>query len=219
MSSWPPASSASASPGENGYFWEGGFFNLARREGLKTAYLEAFDAMPVQPDYVFQAVSSGMGLLGGFKGANEYRELGRMDRLPAFIAVQQESCAPMAHAFEDGADSISERHVVHNPSGVAYAILRGNPAGSYPYIRDLCLRSGGRILATSEPAIRQARALLRATAGVRVCFASATAFAGAIKAAREGVLSKDSVVLVNLTGADRPAVQQPSNVTVWSAAA
>ena len=52
-----------------------------------------------------------------------------------------------------------------------------------------------------------------------VCFASATAFAGAIKAAREGVLSKDSVVLVNLTGADRPAVQQPSNVTVWSAAA
>jgi threonine synthase len=203
---------------QEGYYWEGGFFNLARREGLKTAYLEAFDEMPAQPDYVFQAVSSGMGLLGGFKGAIEYREIGRLSRLPAFVGVQQASCAPMAHAFAEGAESISDRHIVHEPAGIAHAILRGDPSGSYPYIRELCLRSGGRIVAAGEPAIRRARALLARIAGLNVCLASATAFAGVVKAAREGVLSPDSVVLVNLTGADRPAIQRPRDVTVWRAA-
>jgi threonine synthase len=201
---------------ENHYFWEGGFFNLARREGLKLAYLEAFDAMPVQPDFVFQAVSSGMGLLGAYKGAIEYRELGRISRLPAFVAVQQETCAPMAHAFAEGAEAIAGHHIVRDPQGLAYAILRGDPTGSYPYIRDLCLQSGGRILAAAEKGIREAHALL-AGVGVRACFASATAFAGAVRAAREGVLGKDSVVLVNLTGTDRPAVQVPTKISTWSA--
>lgn len=201
---------------DNGYFWEGGFFNYARREGLKLAYLEAFDAMTEQPDFVFQAISSGMGLMGAFKGAIEYRELGRIDRLPAFMAVQQESCAPMAHAFGEDADAIAEHHIIREPSGLAYAILRGDPTGTYPYIRGLCQQSGGRILAAAETGIHEARALLDSV-GLRPCFASATSFAGAIKAAREGVLGKDSVVLVNLTGADRPAVQIPQAYSTWTA--
>jgi threonine synthase len=202
---------------DNGHFWEGGFFNLSRREGLKLAYLEAFDAMPIQPDYVFQAVSSGMGLLGAFKGAVEYRELGRLNRLPAFMAVQQESCAPMVHAFAEGAESIMRRHIIDNPKGLAYAILRGNPAASYPYVRDLCLQSGGCILSAAEPGIREAYRLLSEVVGVHVCFASATAFAGAIKAAAQGMLSRDSVVLVNLTGSNRPAVPVPTQVHTWLA--
>ncbi|GGK75302.1 threonine synthase [Mangrovihabitans endophyticus] len=204
---------------DNGYFWEGGFFNFARREGLKTAYLEAFDAMPLQPDFVFQAVSSGMGLLGAYKGAIEYREIGRLSRLPALMAVQQQSCAPMAHAFAQGAETIVDEHIVRNPSGLAYAILRGNPTGTYPYIRDLCLSSGGRILAASEPLIHRAHGLLRDSAGLRSCFASATAFAGVIQAAQDGVLRDDSVVLVNLTGGDRPTLQTPVNLTRWEVAA
>jgi threonine synthase len=201
---------------ENGYFWEGGFFNLARREGLKLAYLEAYDEMPVEPDHVFQAVSSGMGLLGGFKGALEYRELGRLGKVPAFTAVQQASCAPMAHAFGEGAERIGAHHVIRNPKGLAYAILRGNPTGTYPYIRDLCLQSGGQILAVGDGRIRRAQELLAGTVGVRVCFASATALAGVMQATEAGSLRGDSVVLVNLTGADRPVAQVPVNTTTWT---
>ncbi|WP_225097255.1 pyridoxal-phosphate dependent enzyme [Streptomyces sp. CoH27] len=201
---------------ESGLFWEGGFFNLARREGLKLAYLEAFDQMPVEPDFVFQAVSSGMGLLGAFKGAVEYRELGRLSKVPAFMAVQQASCAPMAHAFGEGAERIAPHHVIRNPTGLAYAILRGDPTGTYPYIRDLCLQSGGRILAAEEDRIRRARQMLVDTAGVRVCFASATAFAGVLRAAETGALARDSVALVNLTGGDRPVAQMPMSTKTWT---
>ena len=204
---------------DNGIFWEGGFFNPSRREGLKLAYLEAFDEMPVQPDFVFQAISSGMGLLGGYKGALEYRELGRLDRLPSFIAVQQESCAPMAQAFAEGAEEIAERHIVRNPSGLAYAILRGNPTATYPYIRDLCLSSGGAILAAPEDGIRQARAALAEVAELSVCYASATAVAGVVRAVEAGIVGKDSVVLVNLTGGDRSTAQAPKDYRTWDGAA
>lgn len=202
---------------ENGYFWEGGFFNLSRREGLKVAYLEAYDQMPVEPQYVFQAISSGMGLLGGFKGAVEYRELGLMERVPSMVAVQQESCSPMAHAFEEDAEAIAPHHIVANPKGLAHAILRGNPTGTYPYIRDMCLQTGGRILAAEEDRIQRARQLLADHAGVDVCFASSTALAGAMRMAEEGQLDQDSVVLVQLTGADRPAVQNPTPDQTWTA--
>ena len=69
---------------EQGLIFEGGFFNYARREGLKTAYLEAYDAIPDGPDVVVQAVASGMGLYGGHRGMREYQRLGRLHKTPSF---------------------------------------------------------------------------------------------------------------------------------------
>ncbi|WP_406728664.1 pyridoxal-phosphate dependent enzyme [Streptomyces sp. GD-15H] len=69
---------------QRGLTWEGGFFNWARREGLKLGYLESFDAMPVPPDTVVQAVSSGMGMLAAHKGATEYLTLGRLPAVPGW---------------------------------------------------------------------------------------------------------------------------------------
>ena len=48
---------------------ESGFFNPARREGLKLAFLEACDQVPEPIDWYVQAVSSAMGVYGAFKGA------------------------------------------------------------------------------------------------------------------------------------------------------
>ncbi|MFY7067650.1 threonine synthase [Nocardiopsis changdeensis] len=195
-----------------GAFTEGGFFNVARREGLKLAYLEAFDQMDAEPDHVFQAVSSGMGLLGAYKGALEYRLLGRLSRVPRFTAVQQAGCAPMARAYAEGAESIAPRHIVHDPKGPAEAILRGDPTRTYPYIREVCRSSGGRITSVSEAEINAARDLLEETEGLRVCHASATALAGAVKMRREGEIAADDVVLVNLTGGDRTGWATPERV-------
>ncbi|PSK89432.1 threonine synthase [Murinocardiopsis flavida] len=197
-----------------GAFAEGGFFNLARREGLKLAYLEAFDRMDPAPDAVFQAVSSGMGLLGGYKGALEYRRLGRLPRVPRFVAVQQDACAPMAHAYRERAAAIAPRHIVHEPRGPAEAILRGDPTATYPYIRDLCRESGGAITAVTEAEIRAARCLLAEDEGVNACNAGAAALAGAVRMRREGGLSADDTVLVNLTGADREDRSAPTRYRV-----
>ena len=189
--------------------FEGGFFNPSRREGLKLTYLEAFDQMPVAPRFVFQAISSGMGLLGAYKGAVEYHALGRLSRLPDFVAVQQASCAPMANAFADGVAEIEDRHVVTDPRGIAEAILRGNPTQTYPYLRAICGSDGGSILSVTDDEIHHAHQLLVETEGLRVCFASAANIAGVLKARKLGMILADDPVLANLTGTNRPFAPVP----------
>src|SRR5215469_5111252 len=85
---------------------ESGFFNPARREGLKLAFLEASEQVPQPIDWYVQAVSSAMGVWGAFKGAKELLQLKRLRGLPRLLCVQQETCAPMVRAFADGSETI-----------------------------------------------------------------------------------------------------------------
>lgn len=199
-----------------GMLFEGGFFNPARREGLKLAYLEAFDQLPVQPRYVFQAVSSGMGLLGAYKGAVEYRALGRLGELPAFVGVQQDSCSPMARAYAAGVPTLDRQYVVPNPTGIAEAILRGDPTQAYPYINTICRSTGGQILGVSTEEIRAAHRLVQELEGLQVCYSSATAVAGLIALRQRGEIEPDAPILVNLTGGVRPRSPVPQDVITWS---
>lgn len=191
---------------------ESGFFNPARREGLKTAFLEAAEQLPQPADWYVQAVSSAMGVYGTYKGAKELMAMGRIPHLPRLLCVQQETCAPMARAFQDNSPVIRVHDIVPRPRGIAEAILRGNPMRVYPYVRAIVNESRGTILAASETEIRQARRMVEDLAGISPCFTASTAVAGLVRMAREGRIPRDDTVLVNLTGADRPAGKPLRNV-------
>lgn len=186
-----------------GHTSERGFFNPGRREGLKLAFFEAVDQLPRSIDCYVQAVSSAMGVFGTFSGARELLAMGLIRRLPRLLCIQQSSCAPMARAWCDGADSIGEEYIVDNPRGIAEAILRGNPSRVYPYVKEVVRESRGEIAFVSDVDIRQARNLLLDEEGIDVCFSAATAMAGLIRLSRQGLVSKDETILVNLTGKDR----------------
>jgi threonine synthase len=190
---------------EFGLVSERGFFNPGRREGLKLAMLEAVEQVPRPIDWYVQAVSSAMGVYGAFKGAKEMLSLQRIDRLPRLLCVQQETCAPMVAAWNDGSDSIRPEHVVHRPTGIAASILRGNPSRAYPYVRKLVIESRGTFVSVGEEEIRAAREWIEDLEGISVCFSSSAALAGAAKLARAGGLPPGDTILVNLTGSDRPA--------------
>ncbi|WP_053690714.1 threonine synthase [Streptomyces sp. WM6372] len=197
------AAAGRAFAAEHGLLFEGGFFNSARREGLKLAYLEAYDEMPLPPAVVFQAVSSGMGVYGAHKGAREYLAMGRLPALPRFVCVQQDSCAPMWHAARDGSDRIQPQHILRHPRGLAKAILRGDPTNTYPYMRAITDDTGGRFAAVSDDEMIRARRWLAEDEGIEVCFAAAAALAGAAQLADRGEIGRDEPVLVNLTGGER----------------
>ena len=183
--------------------FEGGFFNCARREALKLAYLEAFDVLPNEPTYIVQAVSSGMGMYGAYRGICEYKALGLLKSTPKLICAQQESCAPMQRAFVDDSPFIRPQHIFNNPSGIAQAILRGDPSQAYPYIYDIVKKTGGSIIAADRASIVRAREMIGDYEGIDVCYASATALAATFDLARSGRIKKTDTVLVNLTGAER----------------
>ena len=197
--------------GEHKLVSERGFFNLGRREGLKMAYLEASDQVP-KIDWYVQAVSSAMGVYGTYKGAKELFGIGHIDRLPRLLCVQQDSCAPMVRAYEEGSEAIQPHHIVKRPEGIAEAILRGDPSRVYPYVKGIVVESRGAFARVSEAEIREARKMVEELEGISPCFSASTAVAGVIKLARADRFPRQETVLINVTGGDRPRSAPPDNI-------
>jgi len=191
---------------------ERGFFNPSRREGLKVAFLEAAEQVPQPIDWYVQAVSSAMGVYGTFKGARELLALGSIPCLPRLLCVQQDTCAPMVRAFEEGSEVIRPEHIVERPYGIADAILRGNPEKVYPYVRAIVNESNGTFAAVSESEIRETRSMVEEMEGFSPCFTSSAALAGMIRMLRKGALTRTDTVLVNITGRDREPTGSPGRI-------
>ncbi len=74
-------------------------------EGCKTLAYELWEQMDGQvPGMVFTPLGQGSILLGLYKGFKELFEAGYADRVPRLVGVQAEACAPLALAFQAGAD-------------------------------------------------------------------------------------------------------------------
>ena len=124
--------------------------------------------------------------------------------------MQQDTCSPMVSAWADGSERIGPEHIVHRPTGIAQAILRGNPTRAYPHVRRIVLESGGEFVSVSEAEIRSARDCVEDLEGLSPCFTAAAAVAGAIKLRRRGELPPEDTVLINLTGSDRNGSGSPA---------
>ncbi len=198
----------------HGLVAEQGFFNAGRREGLKTAWLEAVEQVPGPIDWYVQAVSSAMGVYGVYKAARELHQLEVTGAPPRLLCVQQETCAPMVSAWRRGSERIGAEDIVERPIGIAAAILRGDPSRTYPHVRGIVHDSGGMFAAVSEHEIRAAHQLLEEVEGISSCFAASAAVAGLTRARREGAIEGTATVLVNVSGSDRPGTP-PDADTYW----
>jgi threonine synthase len=78
-----------------------------RVEGKKTMGYELVEQLGWEyPDAVFYPTGGGVGLIGMWKAFAELEELGwvKPGKRPRMIAVQSSGCAPVAKAFEQGAN-------------------------------------------------------------------------------------------------------------------
>src|SRR6202044_3986667 len=76
-------------------------------EGKKTMGYELVEQLGWEyPDAVFYPTGGGVGLIGMWKAFSELEELGwvKPGKRPRMIAVQSSGCAPVAKAFDQGAD-------------------------------------------------------------------------------------------------------------------
>src|SRR3984885_1760633 len=78
-----------------------------RVEGKKTMGYELVEQLGWEyPDAVFYPTGGGVGLIGMWKAFSELEELGwvKPGKRPRMIAVQSSGCAPVAKAFDQGAN-------------------------------------------------------------------------------------------------------------------
>jgi threonine synthase len=167
-----------------------------RVEGSKTIAFEICEQMDFHvPDYVVLPVSAGGNFRGILKGFEEFTSAGLIDRIPTFIGVQAQGCAPIAEAFEGGREKVER---IPNPETIAHAIENPYPPSGNQVLRKL-KEYGGLALRVSDEEILEAQGLL-AQEGIFAQPAACAPLAGTKKLMSSGYLKpKDRIVLI-ITG-------------------
>lgn len=84
-----------------GFLAEGGARNIARRDGLATTILNAVETIGKLPDYYFQAVGSGTGIIAAHEGAKRLVDDGRFGpKVPWLMLSRNLPFAPMYYTWK-----------------------------------------------------------------------------------------------------------------------
>jgi threonine synthase len=162
--------------------------NPNRIEGQKTGAFEICDALGRPPDIQAIPVGNAGNITAYWKGYREYRDEGRIDKLPRMLGFQAEGAAPIVRG-----------HAVKKPETIATAIRIGNPA-SWESAVAAADESGGKIEMVSDQEILDAYHMLAATEGLFVEPASAASVAGLVKARACGLVEEGLTAVCILTG-------------------
>jgi cysteate synthase len=199
-----------------GYVAEGGVRNVGRRDGMGTIVLSAVEAIGTLPGVYVQAVGSGAGALAAHEAALRLITDGRFGtRLPRMLLGQNAPFTPIHDAWTRGAATLSEpdADARERLSRIAATVL-GNPSPPYATsggVRDALAASDGSTYAISNDEMAAAMLAFAELEGIDVEPAAGVAIATLARAAREGRVDPEEIVLLNITGggrARRPAVTQ-----------
>ncbi|MGW7046945.1 pyridoxal-phosphate dependent enzyme [Streptomyces avermitilis] len=140
---------------EEGVFYASHVFNPYFLHGTKTYVHELWEDLGGRlPDALVVPVGNGTLLLGAALAVAELHAAGLIDRRPALYAVQAAAVAPLAHAWDRGADDL----VGVTPAAPTFAegIAIPRPPRARQILRAV-RESGGAFLTVTEDQIRHAQ--------------------------------------------------------------
>ncbi|MFC7071172.1 threonine synthase [Halobaculum lipolyticum] len=171
-----------------------------RHDGAKTLAYELLDGRfgdggsdaPGLPDAVVLPASTGELVVGVVRGLRDLVALGLAEEVPDVYAVQAAGCAPIATAFESGADAVD---AWTGPDTIVGELEIDAPAGG-----DLALAAlrdvGGEALTVEDDDALESAVTVAQTEVVEVGGAGGVALAGAWRLAEAGTLGDDDAVAV-----------------------
>jgi len=190
-----------------GLFHDRGIRSFAARESMKTVAFEIAEQLPGllredgtawrAPDWYVQAVSGGMGPVGVWKGFEELKELGLVDKMPKLACIQPEGCAPMVQSFRRG---LREAEPVRNPRTRIITLATGTPGPAYTFLARVIREHGGTFEAVSDEETFRAVRVMAELDGISMERASGAAFAGLFRLLNQGIIKRDETVVVNCSG-------------------
>ncbi|QLG63572.1 threonine synthase [Halorarum salinum] len=164
-----------------------------RHEGAKTIAFELFADVGV-PDAVVVPVGTGELLVGVVKGFRELRAVGATESLPSVYAVQPEGCAPIATAWQAGADAVE---AWTRPDTIVGELEIEEPAGGDRALAALADADGDAFAVPDADALESAVTVAQSEV-LEVGGPGGVALAGAWRLAEEGDLdAAEEVVVVN----------------------
>lgn len=147
------------------------------------------------PDRIFVSVGDGNIISGVWKGLRDLHALGWIDRMPKLMGVQAAGSAACYNAWLTGTTEVApvEAHTI------ADSISVGVPRDGRRAVKAVRATGGAYLTVTDQEILAAMCDLARETA-VFAEPAGATAYAGLVKAVREGSIKPDEVVVCLITG-------------------
>ncbi|MCU4750584.1 threonine synthase [Halobacteria archaeon AArc-curdl1] len=173
------------------------FVTPYRHEGKKTMLYEIIEQLEWEvPDAIVYPTGGGVGIVGMYKAAREFEQLGLIDEIPAFYAAQATGCQPIVEAFEAGKD----RHdPVEYPDTICGGIEIPDP-GASPWILEALRESDGGAVATDDEEILEAAIAVAKGEGLEMAPTCAAAASGAWELGDRGEFDEDATVVILNTG-------------------
>lgn len=189
-----------------GYTAEGGAKNVARRDGMGTTVLSAVSAIGSIPDFYFQAVGSGTGAIAAWEANLRLIEDGRFGGHKMRLIVSQN--APFLPIYEawkarsrqmlpmnDEDARIQTHHIV------AKVLSNRRPPYSIKGgLFDALVDTNGDVHAITNDELREAAGIFRENEGIDIYSAAAVATSSLMKSVASGLVTPDSIVMLNITG-------------------
>lgn len=177
------------------------FVTPYRHEGKKTMYYEIAEQLDWDvPDAIVYPTGGGVGLIGMYKGAQEFERLGLVEGIPRFYAAQSSGCAPIVEAWEDGND----RHEPwETPDTICGGIEVSDP-GASPWVLEALRESEGGAVATPDESILDSAITVAQNEGLEMGATCAAAASGAWALAEEGAFDgSETIVLLNTASGNK----------------
>ncbi len=190
--------------GAIGFPFEGGVRNIAKRDGLGAVLLEAVSLIGMLPDHYFQAVGSGTGAIGVWEMAERFIRDGRYgSKLPALHLAQNLPFAPMTKAWEKGSRALFPEDLRPELIGEITTRVLSTRYPAYSLkggVYDAMKACGGRMYGIHNKEVYTAMDLFEETEGIDIVPAAGVAVAALKDAAGSGIIGKNEVILLNITG-------------------
>lgn len=200
------------------FYAEGGAKNVARRDGMATTVLSAATTIGEIPDYYFQAIGSGTGAIAAWEANMRLNEDGRFGRkMMKLIVSQNAPFVPMYDAWRvDSRDLLPyEADKARRDAEIIDAKVLSNRKPPYSLaggLYDALKATDGTILVATNAQARKARALFEELEGIDIYSAAGIATASLIKAVADGMVDRDKIVMLNITGGGERRCQQEKDL-------
>jgi threonine synthase len=182
-----------------GWYCRNTGYNPFTAEGKKTAAFEIWETVILglkgdKPLSIFVSVGDGNIISGLHKGFKDLLALGWLPAMPRIYGVQAEGSAAVANAFFAGTEIIT----AVSANTIADSISVDLPRDGLRAVR-AARQTGGAYLTVPDQEILQAIAEL-GPSGIFVEPAGAAAYAGFLKAIKQGIVHPHDPILVLSTG-------------------
>ena len=178
-----------------------------RIEGKKSMGFELVEQLDWSvPDVILYPTGGGVGLIGIDKALCELREIGLIaDRMPRFVVVQAEGCAPIVEAFRARASESVPWKDTHT---VAFGIAVPKAIGDFLVLEAL-YRTGGTAVSVSDAELLDMQRSIASREGIFVCPEGAATLAAASRLRESGWIESNERVLAINTGSALKTVVAP----------